>query len=263
MAACALLEHNPHPQPDDVREALAGNLCRCTGYQNIVDGLRRGRPPHRGPTRSVAWPPTSYRGSASDARARKTRSCSPGARATSATSPCPACCTPPCCAARTPTPASARSTRAPRGRCPAWSRPHRRRGRWSYIGPMAAFCAEPVPQTAIAVGEGALPRRGGRGRRGHRPLHRRGRLRADRRRLRGARAGRRPDRRDGARRRPRARHPRQQRRVPPHASTSATSRATSPAPTTSCAAPGAGTAWAPRRWRPRARWRSWDPCPGA
>ena len=29
-------EHNPHPEPRDVREALSGNLCRCTGYQNIV-----------------------------------------------------------------------------------------------------------------------------------------------------------------------------------------------------------------------------------
>ena len=36
LAACALLEHNPHPEPTDVREALSGNLCRCTGYQNIV-----------------------------------------------------------------------------------------------------------------------------------------------------------------------------------------------------------------------------------
>jgi carbon-monoxide dehydrogenase small subunit len=36
MAACALLERNPHPEPDDVRDALSGNLCRCTGYQNIV-----------------------------------------------------------------------------------------------------------------------------------------------------------------------------------------------------------------------------------
>jgi aerobic carbon-monoxide dehydrogenase small subunit len=36
MAASALLERNPHPEPDDVRDALSGNLCRCTGYQNIV-----------------------------------------------------------------------------------------------------------------------------------------------------------------------------------------------------------------------------------
>jgi carbon-monoxide dehydrogenase small subunit len=36
MAACALLDRNPHPEAEDVREALSGNLCRCTGYQNIV-----------------------------------------------------------------------------------------------------------------------------------------------------------------------------------------------------------------------------------
>jgi aerobic carbon-monoxide dehydrogenase small subunit len=36
LAACALLENNPYPEPSDVREALSGNLCRCTGYQNIV-----------------------------------------------------------------------------------------------------------------------------------------------------------------------------------------------------------------------------------
>ena len=36
MAATALLAANPTPEPDDVRDALSGNLCRCTGYQNIV-----------------------------------------------------------------------------------------------------------------------------------------------------------------------------------------------------------------------------------
>jgi aerobic-type carbon monoxide dehydrogenase small subunit (CoxS/CutS family) len=36
MAACELLEHTPLPEPDDVTEAISGNLCRCTGYQNIV-----------------------------------------------------------------------------------------------------------------------------------------------------------------------------------------------------------------------------------
>lgn len=36
MAARDLLEENPDPTPDEVRHALEGNLCRCTGYQNIV-----------------------------------------------------------------------------------------------------------------------------------------------------------------------------------------------------------------------------------
>jgi aerobic carbon-monoxide dehydrogenase small subunit len=39
MAAYELLEHTPAPTPDDVREALGGNICRCTGYQNIVNAV--------------------------------------------------------------------------------------------------------------------------------------------------------------------------------------------------------------------------------
>jgi aerobic carbon-monoxide dehydrogenase small subunit len=36
MAAADLLERNPSPSEEDVRHALEGNLCRCTGYHNIV-----------------------------------------------------------------------------------------------------------------------------------------------------------------------------------------------------------------------------------
>jgi aerobic carbon-monoxide dehydrogenase small subunit len=39
MAAVALLNDRPHPTEDDVREGLAGNLCRCTGYQKIVQAV--------------------------------------------------------------------------------------------------------------------------------------------------------------------------------------------------------------------------------
>jgi carbon-monoxide dehydrogenase small subunit len=39
MASADLLARNPDPSEEDVREALAGNLCRCTGYQNIVKAV--------------------------------------------------------------------------------------------------------------------------------------------------------------------------------------------------------------------------------
>jgi aerobic carbon-monoxide dehydrogenase small subunit len=40
MAACDLLSENPHPTEADVREGIEGNLCRCTGYQNIVRAVQ-------------------------------------------------------------------------------------------------------------------------------------------------------------------------------------------------------------------------------
>jgi len=39
MAAIAFLQENPAPTPDEVRRAISGNLCRCTGYQQIVDAV--------------------------------------------------------------------------------------------------------------------------------------------------------------------------------------------------------------------------------
>lgn len=34
------LEQNPHPSEEEIREAISGNLCRCTGYQQIVDAIK-------------------------------------------------------------------------------------------------------------------------------------------------------------------------------------------------------------------------------
>jgi carbon-monoxide dehydrogenase small subunit len=51
LSAVALLNDNPNPTEDEVRWALSGNLCRCTGYQNIV--------------KSVLWAAQKLRGEAS------------------------------------------------------------------------------------------------------------------------------------------------------------------------------------------------------
>ena len=41
MATSDLLRENPHPSDEEIREGLEGNLCRCTGYENIVRAVRR------------------------------------------------------------------------------------------------------------------------------------------------------------------------------------------------------------------------------
>jgi carbon-monoxide dehydrogenase small subunit len=41
IAAADLLRDNPHPTDEQIREGLEGNLCRCTGYENIVRAVRR------------------------------------------------------------------------------------------------------------------------------------------------------------------------------------------------------------------------------
>jgi carbon-monoxide dehydrogenase small subunit len=39
VAAAELVTHTPHPTADEVRAAISGNLCRCTGYESIVDAV--------------------------------------------------------------------------------------------------------------------------------------------------------------------------------------------------------------------------------
>lgn len=41
MATKALLQENPHPSDEEIREGLSGNLCRCTGYVKMIEAVRR------------------------------------------------------------------------------------------------------------------------------------------------------------------------------------------------------------------------------
>jgi carbon-monoxide dehydrogenase small subunit len=53
IAAIDLLRDNPDPTDDEIREGLSGNLCRCTGYQNIVRAVRAAAAELRAPVEEV------------------------------------------------------------------------------------------------------------------------------------------------------------------------------------------------------------------
>jgi carbon-monoxide dehydrogenase small subunit len=40
MSVCELLEHSPNPSDEEISDALGGNICRCTGYQSILESVR-------------------------------------------------------------------------------------------------------------------------------------------------------------------------------------------------------------------------------
>jgi carbon-monoxide dehydrogenase small subunit len=41
LSSAHLLRHNPHPKEREIRMALSGNLCRCTGYQKIIEAVKK------------------------------------------------------------------------------------------------------------------------------------------------------------------------------------------------------------------------------
>ena len=59
MSAYALLESNPNPTRTEIKEALAGNLCRCTGYTKILDAVEDAaqQRPERPTEEKIALPP--------------------------------------------------------------------------------------------------------------------------------------------------------------------------------------------------------------
>jgi carbon-monoxide dehydrogenase small subunit len=54
MAAIDLVGDNPDPSEDEVREGIEGNLCRCTGYQNIVRAVQQAAAEMRGAGQGAA-----------------------------------------------------------------------------------------------------------------------------------------------------------------------------------------------------------------
>jgi len=61
MTAKALLDREPHPSRERIREALSGNLCRCTGYAQIIEAIETAstRTPERRADRTVGQPNSS------------------------------------------------------------------------------------------------------------------------------------------------------------------------------------------------------------
>jgi len=57
MAAADLLQRNPNPTEEEVRHGLEGNLCRCTGYHNIVKAVRSAAKLQSGGTMTTPAPP--------------------------------------------------------------------------------------------------------------------------------------------------------------------------------------------------------------
>ena len=55
MSAKAMLDENPHPTRDEIKHALAGNICRCTGYVQIIDSVAAVGEAGTEEIKAVAW----------------------------------------------------------------------------------------------------------------------------------------------------------------------------------------------------------------
>jgi carbon-monoxide dehydrogenase small subunit len=57
LAAKALLDENEHPDPEQIKRALSGNLCRCTGYKKIIEAVEVAAREMAGPKRPAGGAP--------------------------------------------------------------------------------------------------------------------------------------------------------------------------------------------------------------
>ncbi len=55
LSTKALLEENPNPSEDEIKHALAGNICRCTGYVQIIESVKAVSPHQDEDIKVVAW----------------------------------------------------------------------------------------------------------------------------------------------------------------------------------------------------------------
>jgi len=55
LAAKALLDENPNPSEEEIKDAIAGNICRCTGYVQIIDAIRSASGAKEEEIKVVAW----------------------------------------------------------------------------------------------------------------------------------------------------------------------------------------------------------------
>ena len=85
LTAAVLLEHDPEPSRDQIREALSGNICRCTGYQQIFDAVEAAaavmREREQRPFESLRVAPSPVEGRASHANGPPSRPRRSGASA--------------------------------------------------------------------------------------------------------------------------------------------------------------------------------------
>src|SRR6266702_3241782 len=129
MQATAFLSAHPEAGEQEIREALSGNICRCTGYQSIIDGVllaaeraRQSRARER--SWQELWPSVTPAPASS---VRRTRASLPARVGTSTTSSCRGCCKLRSCAPRWRTRVCSPSMSRLRGRCPGSSRRSRER----------------------------------------------------------------------------------------------------------------------------------------